>query len=603
MVERSKGAPGVADEGLIVPDLLRRRCSEDPDAVALVVDRGPSLTYREWEARSNAVGRALVARGVRPGDRVALVFDNAEWTNYAVGYLGAHKAAAVAVPLGPRFAGPELAGVLRHCDASGVIATDRLARDFGPELGASGLAIWLTSLMTLEAGIDTAPFRASAGPDDLAEILYTSGTTGLPKGVACTHRAVLFQDPPPDEPGVGQGRASFVHAFPIGTNAGQEVLRVPLRRADRTAVALAVFEPDRYCAVVAERRVRRLQLVPAMAELLVRSGAPARHDVSSIERVVVSSAPSSPALLAALAAAFPNAALWNTYALTEAGTARTLLTNALSRPGSVGRPVGATELLLVDDQQHPVAPGTPGEIWIRRPDAPPRSYYRDPEATAATFTDDGWVRTGDVGYVDRDGYLYLVDRKKDLIIVGGLNVSSIEVEQVLLQHPAVAEAAVFAVPHRILGQDVAAAVVASYPVAGAELQAFVRDRLGEHKVPHRLFLVDHLPRTASGKVSKYRLREEYSVELPSTPFAEPRDEVERIIVAIWESVLGQTPVGIHDDFFDVGGHSLAAAQILARIHDATGTSLPLSAIFESPTPAGLATLVDRRAANTDDLTA
>jgi acyl-CoA synthetase (AMP-forming)/AMP-acid ligase II/acyl carrier protein len=604
MVERSQGAPEAATEGLIVPDLLRGRLSEDPDATALVVDRGPTLTYRQWEARSNAVGRSLVARRVGPGDRVALVFDNAEWTDYAVGYLATHKAGAVAVPLGPRFAGPELLGVLRHCGASGVIATDRLARDFAPELETSGLPIWLTTVVTLEAGIDTAPFPTLARPDDLAEILYTSGTTGLPKGVACTHRAVLFQDPPPDEPGVGQGQASFVHAFPIGTNAGQEVLRVPLRRADRTAVALAVFDPERYCAVVAERRVRRLQLVPAMAELLVRSGAPARHDVSSVERVVVSSAPSSPALLAALAAAFPNAALWNTYALTEAGTARTLLTDAVSRPGSVGRPVGATELLVVDDhERHPVPPGTPGDIWIRRPDAPPRSYYRDPEATAATFPGDGWVRTGDVGYVDTEGYLYLVDRKKDLIIVGGLNVSSVEVEQVLLQHPAVAEAAVFAVPHRILGQDVAAAVVASSAVAGPELQAFVRDRLGEHKVPHRLFLVDQLPRTATGKVSKYRLREQYSVQLPSTPFAEPRDEVERVIVAIWESVLGQTPVGVHDDFFDLGGHSLAAAQILARIHDATGISLPLSAIFESPTPADLATLVHQSEAGTDDLSA
>ncbi|HEX3539148.1 MAG TPA: AMP-binding protein [Acidimicrobiales bacterium] len=575
----------MTDSVSIIPDLLRQRRAEAPDVTALVVDGGPTLTYREWDDRANAVAHGLVAAGVRPGDPVALVFDNAHWTDYAVAYAGVLKAGGAAVPLGPRFAGPELLQVVRHSGATAVISGRPLGID--PTVASMSLA-------AVESGGDVTPIQAGREPDDVAEILYTSGTTGVPKGVACSHRGLLFHDPPPEPEPSGDGRASFVHAFPIGTNAGQEVLRVPLRRSDRTAIALPAFDPNRYCALIAEHGVRRLQLVPAMAQLIVASAATDGHDVSSVERVILSSAPSSPALLAALAKAFPSAALWNTYALTEAGTARTLLVDATSRPESVGRPVGGTELLIVDDQAAPVATGTPGEIWIRRPGAPTRFYYRDPEATAATFGPDGWVHTGDVGYVDDEGYLYLVDRKKDLIIVGGLNVSSVEVENVLLEHPAVGEAAVFAVPHPVLGQDVAAAVVALSPVSPGGLQGFVRSRLGEHKVPHRLFLVDELPRTATGKVSKYQLREQYRAAPAAAPVVTPRDELEATVVAIWESVLDHRPISVDADFFDLGGHSLAATQIMARLEAATGTALALATIFESPTPAGLATAVRQR---------
>jgi acyl-CoA synthetase (AMP-forming)/AMP-acid ligase II/acyl carrier protein len=328
-----------------------------------------------------------------------------------------------------------------------------------------------------------------------------------------------------------------------------------------------------------------------MAEMILSSGALDRHDLSSVERVVLSSAPAPPALIERLAAALPHAEVWNTYALTEAGTARTLMVYDGTRPGSVGRGVGGTELRVVDDDGRDVPAGEIGEVWLRRPGAPVRHYYRDPEATAEGFAGD-WVRTGDLGHLDEEGYLYLDDRKKDLIITGGLNVSSFEVEGVLAEHPAVAEAAVFGVPHEILGQDVAAAVVLRAPVDERELQAFVRERLAEHKTPHRIFVVDRLPRNASGKVPKRELRAslggaEAAGGRPLDTVG-PRTPEEGVVLSIWAEVLQRDHLGVDDDFFALGGHSLAAAQIVARVNDALGVDLPPDAVFEAPTVAELA---------------
>ena len=546
---RRPGAP------VTLPDLLRARAYADPDAVALRVGDAQALSYGEWDARSNAAGRGLVARGVAPGDRVALVFDNTEWVDFAVCYLAVHKAGAVAVPLGSRFAGPELERVIAHARATVVVhGTDDLG-----------------------TGRSRRPFQVEVDPDAPAEILYTSGTTGLPKGVASSHRNLMAHDVPAQT--ASRGPVSFLHAFPIGTQAAQEALRVPLRIAGRVAVTLPSFDPDRLCALVARHRVVRLQLVPSMAHLVVVSGAHRHHDVSSVRRVVLSSAPASPALFRRLGLAFPEASVWNAYALTEAGAARTLMEWDEHRPTAVGRPVGDTEIRIVD-----------GEIWLRRRETPSRWYWDDPAATAETFTD-GWVRTGDLGHVDADGYLHLTDRRKDVIITGGANVSSVEVEHALYEHPGVVDAAVVGVPHPVLGEDVAAAVVVRAPTTVRELQDAVRARLAEHKVPHRVVLVDRLPRNPSGKVRKGDVRALVAAAVPPAERAAPSDEAESVVASVWEAVLGVPHVGVHDDFFALGGHSLAAAQIAARLGDAFGVDVPVVAVFESPTVAQLARAV------------
>jgi acyl-CoA synthetase (AMP-forming)/AMP-acid ligase II/acyl carrier protein len=537
---------------VILADLLRARADEDPAAVALRVGDTVALTYGEWEARSNAAARALRGIGVVAGDRVGLLFPNERWADYAVAYLGVLKAGAVAVPIGSRFSGPELEQVLAH----------------------AGARLRLTDLPR-DASTETV--QIPVGPDDLAEILYTSGTTGLPKGVAVTHAGIMAHDVPPDAP---SGHLSFLHAFPIGTQAGQETLRVPLRIAGRTAIALPVFDPDLLCELVERHRVARLQLVPAMAQVLVASGAYQAHDVSSVRRIVLSSAPAAPALFERLLQAFPQATVWNAYALTEAGPARTMMQWDPARPTAVGLPVGDTEIHIEE---------ATGEIWLRRRGTPARSYYNDPMATAEAFAG-GWVHTGDVGYLDDDGYLHLTDRLKDLIITGGSNVSSVEVENALYEHPAVVDAAVVGVPHPVLGEDVAAAVVVRSSTPARELQDVVRARLAEHKVPHRIVLVDRLPRNASGKVVKADVRAMLSAPASAGGAGAPT-EAEAVVVSIWEAVLGRTGIGVDDDFFAAGGHSLAAAQIAARLRDAFGVEVPVAAVFEHPTPAELAAAV------------
>lgn len=574
----------------VVPDLLRRQAAALPEQEALQVDEGLSLTFGEWDSASNAVARGLAQRGLAKGDLVALAFDNSAWIDYAVAYLAVHKVGATAVPLTPNLAGPELSSVLAHSQAVGVICSPSLSPDGLDHLGA-----WATSVDQLQMGQDRTPYQVTIGPSDLAEVIYTSGTTGRPKGVACSHASIVIHDGPPEPEGP---MVTLLHAFPIGTNASQEVLRITLRRSDRRAVVLQGFDPERCAVAIEEHRAARLQLVPAMAQALVSSGAWRHRDLSSVEVVVLSSAPTPPALLDRLAEALPRARLVNTYALTEAGGARTLNPDARTRPDSVGAPVGRTEVAVMDEADRPVPVGETGEVWLRRPGAPPREYFRDPEATAAAFAGD-WVRTGDLGSVDVGGWLQLVDRKKDLVISGGLNISTIEVEGVLYDHPGVLEAAVFGVPHEVLGQQVAAAVVASETLDVRHLQAFVRGRLAEHKVPRRIAVVKRLPRTPSGKVRKLELVDELEAngrrgQLTELAPRGPPTPAEATIVGIWEEVLGVEVVGVDDDFFERGGDSLAAAQVLARVEDAFGVALPLTQLFEQPTVAELAAAVEHR---------
>ncbi|MFI7703964.1 AMP-binding protein [Nonomuraea sp. NPDC049480] len=481
---------------MIVPELLARRVAEEPERVALEVAGGGTLTFAEWQARADSLARGLVRRGVRRGDRVGLLFGAENWTDFAVAYCAAQLAGGVAVPISDRLAPAEVAYMLGHCSATGVLHAGE-----GPAAPPDG-GYWSAVPAELEPGSwEPEP----PGPGDLAQILYTSGTTGRPKAVAATHANLTYGSATrANRRRFGHSRL-LLHAFPIGTNAGQAML-INALDARPAVLTLARFTPGRFARLIESRRVGTVFLVPAMALELLNAGLHERHDFSGV--VLLGSAASAlpAALCARLAAAFPKATVTNYYTSTEAAPAQTVMIYDPSRPAALGRPALGSGLRITGPDGRPLPAGETGEIWLRSP-AAARSYYRDERASGHTFRD-GWVRMGDLGHLDADGYLYLVDRESDVVKSGAYKVSTVQVEDALHEHPDVAEAAVTGVPHPVLGTVLAAAVVPrSRAPRVTELRAFLMTRLAPHELPARVIFVDRLPRNHSGKVVKSDLRD------------------------------------------------------------------------------------------------
>jgi len=505
-------------EVLTIPDLLRKRAAEAPHSTALIVDGRGSMSYGEWDARSNAIARGLAGRGVVAGDRIALFFENSEWLEFAVAYFAALKAGAIAVPLSSRFTGPELAAILDRSAATGVI--------WGKN--APDGHRWQATVAQLEQRQSSEPFGVDVLPADVAEILYTSGTTGLPKGVACRHMHVaqpLTQQavwPPPWWRACAGG--VYLHMNAVSTAAGQLRLFEPLGRTGMTTLALPIFDPGRFCQLAAEHHAAIVQLVPATATAILDSGALGHHDLSAVRVVSLGCAPLPTALVPRLAAAFPAARLVNMYELTEARYAGTSFVYDGTRAASVGRPRGATQLAVTDATGSGLPPGAVGEIRLRWRGLRPQHYFRDAQATASVFVN-GWTRTGDVGYLDDDGYLYLTDRLKDVIIKGGMNISTVEVENALRKHPYVTDCAIVGIPDESYGEEVAAAIVSHQPLSLRDLRGFLGAELAAHKIPTKLLRLTELPRNRSGKILKSDLRARFPAPQEPVPCGPPAGAV------------------------------------------------------------------------------
>ncbi|WP_169946180.1 class I adenylate-forming enzyme family protein [Microbispora sp. H11081] len=501
---RTRGVPA-----LTLPELLRLRAGQEPDGEAMIVEGHGTLTFAEWERRSEALAAGLVARGVTPGDRVALHFGSRDWIDFAVAFFGVLKAGAVAVPMSDRLAPAELRYMIRHCAATAVL----LGRDLttpGPGTGEQGAGeenteTWSATPADLEAGAGPEPAWEGprVRPRDLAQILYTSGTTGRPKGVGATHANLAYGCVTQPKHRRFAHSRHLLHAFPIGTNAGQTML-VNALDARPTVLTPARFTPGRFARLIETYRPGTVFVVPSMAIELLDAGLHERHDMSSVVLLGSAAAALPPALSERLSAAFPNATVTNYYTSTEAAPAQTIMIYDRTRPAALGRPAFGGSLRVTDEEGAPLPPGETGEVWMRSPTVP-RSYFGDAEASARSFRD-GWVRMGDLGYVDADGYLYLVDRESDVVKTGAFKVSTLQVEAALYEHPLVAEAAVFGLPHPVLGSVLGAAVVPRAPgLSTSEVRAFLMDRLAWHELPERVLVVDSLPRNQSGKVIKKEL--------------------------------------------------------------------------------------------------
>ncbi|HUI02028.1 MAG TPA: AMP-binding protein [Acidimicrobiales bacterium] len=500
----------------LLVDHLRAAAAAFPDKLAYrVVDAG-EMTFGQWEAESNRLARTLAGGGVAKGDRVSIYLRAEEGLRFMVAYAAVHKCGAVAVPTNTRLTEAELERLLGHAEVGAVLTDPELAAAAHRVAGAlasvrhvlvcpgpgTGEPPWSWGTAP---GEDGGAFGVAVGGDDLADILYTSGTTGLPKGVAIRHRNVALIPGAPNPQWSGQ---CWLHASPLFTFAGIGFIYNPMQLG-LYGVYMPRFDAGRWIELVGELKPQFVFLVPSMAQLIVAHPGFARAELSSIAICAIGSAPLAPSTLRALQERMPEASVSNSYGMTEAGPAFCSMPKgeALRRVGSVGQPVPPLEVRIVDDAGGDVPAGQVGEAILRMPGRE-REYYRNEEATAGTWKD-GWLYSGDLARLDEDGFLYIVGRKKDVIIRGGNNIHAVDVEAVLLEHPDVVEVAVVGIPHDVLGEDVAAVVVL-LPGASAsaqDLRAHCAAVLADYKVPRRIEVAHELPRNATGKVLKPQLRD------------------------------------------------------------------------------------------------
>ncbi|GAA2210122.1 FadD3 family acyl-CoA ligase [Nonomuraea monospora] len=489
-----------------LPRMLRDQAGRHPGQVVIADPAGPRLTLAGLREAASRVARGLIALGVRPGDRVALWGVNS--SHWVVHAFGIWDVGAVIVPLSPRYKGIEAAQLLTKTGAEVLVAEDSLAallpelpglRHVVPEVGGGA-----------PAPVQEAEERALAvRPDDLCEIMSTSGTTGTPKGVMIDHSQVLrgywdwSEIVALDEHDRYPVIAPFSHGF--GLNAG--LVACVLRRA--TMIPVAVFTPDALMSLISEERVTVLAGPPTLFHRMLDELDRGSWDVSSL-RVAICGAAAVPAsLIRRLVEQAGLQRMINAYGLmegtvvsmTRAGDPIEVIAN------TTGRPVPGIEVAVVDDDGKPVAPGERGEI-LQRGYGVMRGYWDEPERTAEVVDADGWLHTGDVGVLDEAGNLAIVDRKKDLYIVNGFNVSPAEVESLLLREGSLAQVAVVGVPDRVSGESGLAYVVPRPGMTAdpGALLAWARANMSGYKVPRRIVVLDALPTNANGKVDKVTLR-------------------------------------------------------------------------------------------------
>ncbi len=502
---------------MIIPDLVTYHADEAPDRTAIVSAQS-RISYGELEVAINRFANGLIEHAVKKGERVALLLGNDTAIDTITAYLGVHRAGAIGVPLNVRLATPEVADILEHAGAQSVIGSGAIVdthADLWPtvETLARVITIGDTSYPAALRFEDcqglAQPPDTDVGIDDWADFIYTSGTTGKPKGTIHTHFSALHL-------GVAafalklREDSIFQSPIPFYSSSGCHTYLLPALFAGCTMVIDPAFDVESTLATVESERTTTWLGVPAMFIYLLSSGMADKYDTSSLRQFLYGGSIMPYETIKQIRSAFPGVALKNLYGLTEGGPGGTMLEDryALDKVGSVGKGIPPfTEVRVVVDDDAPTGPGEVGEILIKTPSAMV-GYYRAPELTEQTVRD-GWIHTGDLGRFDEEGFLYIVDRKKDMIIRGGFNVYPDEVEAVLQQHPTVLEVAVVGVPHPSLGEDVAAFVTCKddADVSAEDLAAFRADKLADFKRPRRYEFLDALPRNAMGKVVKRDLRD------------------------------------------------------------------------------------------------
>ena len=485
--------------------------------------------------------------GLRQGDRVAISMRN--YPQWSVGFWACLISGYIATPLNSWWTGEELEYGLSDSGAKVAIVDDEIFSRIAPHwqnlpnleqvIVARGEGNYVDDRVhSMEAFIGAAPQWESLElvdapeidlkPEDEATIMYSSGTTGKPKGILATHRAIianmfnsmanqvralLRRGETPPEPNPEDPQKATLVSIPLFHATGSFAILSPCFITGNKIVTMYKWDATEALGIIEREKITAFGGVPAIAWQVLEHPDRDKYDLSSIEAVSYGGAPSAPELVATIKRRFKDAVAGNGWGMTETCATATLnlAEDYVNRPDSAGAPAPAVELKVVDTDGKTLPPNEIGELWCKSP-SNAKCYWNRPESTAETFKD-GWVVTGDLARIDEDGFLYLVDRAKDMLIRGGENIYCIEVESALYDHPDITDAAVVGIPHKVLGEEVGAVVQVKdgSTLTLEPLQAFLKEHLAGFKIPVRVeFQSEPLPRNANGKILKAELRERFS---------------------------------------------------------------------------------------------
>jgi amino acid adenylation domain-containing protein len=603
--KRGKTTDSVA--ALSIRNILENRAEQNPEATALLaLERNP-LTYARLLDHLTYIHQVLRNVGVASTDRVALALPNGP--EMAVAFLGVAASCACA-PLNPNYQAEEFRFYLSDLGAKVLIVQADMqtwARQVAKELGI--LILELQPFIGAGAGSFTfsqgEKSRGSAhdlaDPNDLALVLHTSGTTSRPKVVPLTQANLCTSAENVKESLRLTASDRCLNIMPLFHVHGLVAGLMASLAAGAGVICPPAFLLPRFFEWMAEFKPTWYTAVPSMHQAILDRTPDNQEIIASnpLRFIRSCSAPLPTTVMAELEIMF-RAPVLEAYGMTEAS--HQICCNPLPpgrpKPGSVGVPTGCRAAVM-DEQGNLLPPGQAAEIVIQGSNVTV-GYENNPEANQKAFIN-GWFRTGDQGYLDIEGYVFLTGRVKEIINRGGEKISPREVDEVLLSHPAIAQAVTFGVPHLRLGEEVAAAVVArpGALVGERELRRFAAERLAYFKVPRRVMFLDTLPKGPTGKVQRIGLAEKLGLgpedlepSYLSGGHIPPRNELEKQLASMWSRQLDVEEVGVEDNFFLTGGDSILAAQLISRVRQTMGVEVSLSCFFENPTVAWLASAVE-----------
>ena len=503
-----------------------------PDRTAIVFE-GKRFSFSDLNERSNRLANALAGLGIGKGDRIAILQVNCN--EYVEAYYATAKLGAIFVPLNFRAKQNELTHMLKHSEAQVLLLGKRyadMAKEMSKELPN------IKHFICIEGGVegllDYEELLANASPedvftdiadDDITILMYTAGTTGLPKGVPLPHKSFsvyMLENVNPVDPDVDE---TNLLTMPLYHVAGIQAM-LAATYGGRCIAMMRQFDTDEWLEMAHQEKVNRAMLVPTMLKRIVDHPDFGKYDLSSLRVITYGAAPMPLEVIKKAIELFPGASFINAFGQTETASTITALgpedhkidgteeekEKKLKRlTSSIGRPMPDVEIKIVGEDGKEMPRGEPGEIVAKGPRVM-GGYWKDAEKTAKTLTTDGWLRTGDMGYMDEDGYIFLAGRGDDLIIRAGENISPEEVENAIYTHPAVDEVAVIGVPDPEWGQEVKAVVVLKKGMTATEeeISEHCRKELASFKRPRYVEFIDELPRTSTGKILKRVLREQHS---------------------------------------------------------------------------------------------